>query len=144
MAAREQQQAAWAKVEEPHWKAAMAAAVGASAAGTTVAVPLLLAGAASPAPESDELAALMSGRLDLPALQRLTRPPGLAVFCSSTVRECHWGSPPSSSLGGRSGQPILHDNYFFELSADAWFLVPPSPLRSLVRARGLVVATIDL
>ena len=89
VAAREQQQAAWAKDEGPHWEAAMAAAVGAPAAGQTVAVPLLLDGEADGAiPESPELEKLMRGRLDLTALQRLTRQSGLAVFCSSTVRGC--------------------------------------------------------
>ena len=108
VAAREQRQAAWAKDETPHWETARMAAVAAAAvtpaAGATVAeTPLLLlnvagaaAGAAPAVPDSEELAALMCGRLDLPAMQRLTRPPGLAVFCSSTVRRLRGeGSPPS-------------------------------------------------
>ena len=88
VAAREQQQAAWSKGERPHWEA-VAAAAGATAAGGAVAAPMLLdgdaAGADPAVPDSVELAALMCGRLALPALQRLTRPPGFAVFCSSAV-----------------------------------------------------------
>ena len=102
VAAREQKQAVWAKDENGHWEvardAAMAAAAGAPDAGGAVVAPPLLrdgagaTGGASPAvPESDELAALMCGRLVLPSLQHLSRPPGLAVFCSSTVRRGHGG-----------------------------------------------------
>ena len=98
--AREKSQADWAKGEKANWESARDAAVAAaeggtltarSAGGTLVpeASPLLLDGAAADptSPGSDELAALMCGRLALLALQQITRPPGLAVFCSSTVRQ---------------------------------------------------------
>ena len=63
VAAREQQQAVWARDEAAHWEAARAAAV---AAG-----PVLLNGTDPASLEPDELSALMCGRLDLPSLQRL-------------------------------------------------------------------------
>ena len=98
--AREKSQADWAKDEKANWEAARDAAVAAAEGGTLTArsaggnlvpeaSPLLLDGAAADptSPGSDELAALMCGRLALLALQQITRPPGLAVFCSSTVRQ---------------------------------------------------------
>ena len=116
--AREQRQAAWAEGEKKNWEAARDAAVaafavGAPDAGGTVVPeappPLLLldgaavaAGADTASPGSDELAALMCGRMALLALQKLTRPPGLAVFCSSTVRRGRGGDTLVTSLGGRS------------------------------------------
>ena len=81
VAAREQRQAAWAEDEKPHWEAARKAALD-DADRRGGAISVLVAAA----PEPDEMAALMCGRLALLVLQRLNRPPGLAVFCSSTVR----------------------------------------------------------
>ena len=80
--AREQQQAVWTKDEMAHWKAAVAASTEIPVTGGFAVAPPRDAAANA----SDELAALMLGRLDLPALQRLNRPPGLVIFCSSTVR----------------------------------------------------------
>ena len=107
--AREQRQAAWAEGEKKNWEAARDAAVAAAEGGTLTArsaggnlvpeaSPLLLDGAAADptSPGSDELAALMCGRLALLALQQITRPPGLAVFCSSTVRHLR---PPRGHAG---------------------------------------------
>ena len=104
--AREKIQADWAKDEKANWEAARKAAVDAAAGGTVVpeASPLLLVGAAAAAwadpafPASDELAALMCGRLALLALQQITRPPGLAVFCSSTVRRGRRGGTRETGL----------------------------------------------
>ena len=120
--AREKSQADWAKGEKANWEAARDAAVAAAEGGTLTArsaggnlvpeaSPLLLDGAAADptSPGSDELAALMCGRLALLALQQITRPPGLAVFCSSTVRQLR---PPRGHAserldwgGGHFGPP---------------------------------------
>ena len=95
VAEREQQQAAWARDEKAHWVAARDAAVastaGAPAAGEAVAVPPLTVDGEGEDSEADttesDVTAALFGWLDLPALRRLTRPSGLAVFCSSTVRD---------------------------------------------------------
>ena len=97
VAARERQQSVWAKEEMVHWEEARDDAVAASTA-----VPPQLDGVdTSPSfPHPDELASLMCGRLALPALQQLTRPPGLAVFCSSTVRRGRGRETSSSACFG--------------------------------------------
>jgi len=103
VAERERERAAAAAAELLNWEAAKEAAMtaaggappagpgGAAAAGAAVAAAP--DGAPPPAPPVPaDLTALMCGRLALPALQQLTQPPGLAVFCSSTVR-CGAGTP---------------------------------------------------